>query len=239
MRWGGDWDLVYPLLPCGGSSAGIVGARLYHVITSWDEVPDEWWGVFAVWKGGLGVWGGVAARRRCRRHRRAARGRERPAARRRGRARASCSRRRSAGSATTSTRSSSASRPTSLGARDRPGEPPGRLRARRDLPSDLPLRDHLGRRSASSACCAARAPSTAGRRLLPLRHVVLARPRHLGGAAPRSTRPTTSRACGSTAGSRSASSSAGLAGFIWTPARERAAADGGRRPRRRLASPRR
>jgi prolipoprotein diacylglyceryl transferase len=29
------------------------------VITSWDEVPDEWWGVFAVWKGGLGVWGGI------------------------------------------------------------------------------------------------------------------------------------------------------------------------------------
>ena len=44
-----------------GVAAGIVGARVYHVITSWDEVPDEWWGVFAVWKGGLGVWGGVAA----------------------------------------------------------------------------------------------------------------------------------------------------------------------------------
>ena len=37
-----------------------VGARAYHVITSWDEVPDEWWGPFAVWKGGLGVWGGIA-----------------------------------------------------------------------------------------------------------------------------------------------------------------------------------
>jgi prolipoprotein diacylglyceryl transferase len=22
-------------------------------------VPDEWWGVFAIWKGGLGVWGGI------------------------------------------------------------------------------------------------------------------------------------------------------------------------------------
>jgi len=43
-----------------GVAAGIVGARLYHVITSWDEVPDEWWGAFAIWKGGLGVWGGVA-----------------------------------------------------------------------------------------------------------------------------------------------------------------------------------
>ena len=57
---GGDWDLVYRC-SMWGVLAGIVGARLYHVITSWDEVPDEWWGVFAVWKGGLGVWGGVAA----------------------------------------------------------------------------------------------------------------------------------------------------------------------------------
>jgi prolipoprotein diacylglyceryl transferase len=43
-----------------GVLGGIVGARLYHVVTSWDEVPDEWWGVFAVWKGGLGIWGGIA-----------------------------------------------------------------------------------------------------------------------------------------------------------------------------------
>jgi prolipoprotein diacylglyceryl transferase len=42
-----------------GVAAGIIGARLYHVITSWDEIPDEWWGAFAVWKGGLGVWGGI------------------------------------------------------------------------------------------------------------------------------------------------------------------------------------
>ena len=42
-----------------GVAAGIVGARLYHVLTSWDEVPDTWWGAFAVWKGGLGVWGGI------------------------------------------------------------------------------------------------------------------------------------------------------------------------------------
>jgi len=57
---GGDWDLVYRCA-MWGVAAGIVGARLYHVITSWDEVPKEWWGVFAVWKGGLGIWGGVAA----------------------------------------------------------------------------------------------------------------------------------------------------------------------------------
>ncbi|HMI69037.1 MAG TPA: prolipoprotein diacylglyceryl transferase family protein, partial [Solirubrobacteraceae bacterium] len=32
---------------------------LYHDVTSWNEVPDYWWGPFAVWQGGLGVWGGI------------------------------------------------------------------------------------------------------------------------------------------------------------------------------------
>ncbi len=61
IRWtrmGGDWDLVLRVA-VWGVAAGIVGARLYHVITSWDEVPHTWWGPFAVWKGGLGVWGGI------------------------------------------------------------------------------------------------------------------------------------------------------------------------------------
>jgi prolipoprotein diacylglyceryl transferase len=61
IRWsrrGGDWDLVFQTA-VWGVAFGIVGARLYHVVTSWSEVPDEWWGVFAVWKGGLGVWGGI------------------------------------------------------------------------------------------------------------------------------------------------------------------------------------
>ena len=61
VRWtrrGGDWDLVFRVA-VWGVAFGIVGARAYHVVTSWDEVPDEWWGVFAVWEGGLGVWGGI------------------------------------------------------------------------------------------------------------------------------------------------------------------------------------
>ena len=61
-RWtrrGGDWDLVFRTA-VWGVAFGIVGARAYHVLTSWDEVPDEWWGPFAVWRGGLGVWGGIA-----------------------------------------------------------------------------------------------------------------------------------------------------------------------------------
>jgi prolipoprotein diacylglyceryl transferase len=60
-RWtrrGGDWDLVFRVA-VWGVAFGIVGARAYHVLTSWDEVPDEWWGPFAVWRGGLGVWGGI------------------------------------------------------------------------------------------------------------------------------------------------------------------------------------
>ena len=62
-RWtaqGGDWDLVIRAA-MWGVVGGIVGARLYHLATSWSEVPEEWWGPFAVWKGGLGVWGGIAA----------------------------------------------------------------------------------------------------------------------------------------------------------------------------------
>jgi phosphatidylglycerol---prolipoprotein diacylglyceryl transferase len=61
IRWtrrGGDWDLIFRVAVWGVAS-GIVGARLYHVITSWNELPDEWWGAFAIWKGGLGVWGGI------------------------------------------------------------------------------------------------------------------------------------------------------------------------------------
>jgi prolipoprotein diacylglyceryl transferase len=62
VRWtrlGGDWDLVLRVA-MWGVAGGIVGARLYHLATSWNEVPDEWWGAFAIWEGGLGVWGGIA-----------------------------------------------------------------------------------------------------------------------------------------------------------------------------------
>jgi phosphatidylglycerol---prolipoprotein diacylglyceryl transferase len=62
IRWtrqGGDWDLIFRVA-VWGVAFGIVGARAYHVLTSWNEVDhDHWWGVFAVWQGGLGVWGGI------------------------------------------------------------------------------------------------------------------------------------------------------------------------------------
>jgi prolipoprotein diacylglyceryl transferase len=59
VRRGGDWDLVLRVT-VWGVLFGLIGARLYHDLTSWDEVPDpKWKGVFEVWKGGLGVWGGI------------------------------------------------------------------------------------------------------------------------------------------------------------------------------------
>lgn len=62
VRWtrrGGDWDLVYRVA-MWGVLGGVVGARLYHVVTSWSTVNGEWWEPFAVWNGGLGIWGGIA-----------------------------------------------------------------------------------------------------------------------------------------------------------------------------------
>jgi prolipoprotein diacylglyceryl transferase len=61
VRWGGDWDLVFRVA-IWGVIAGIVGARLYHDLTSWNQdqaIHDHWYGPFAVWQGGLGVWGGI------------------------------------------------------------------------------------------------------------------------------------------------------------------------------------
>jgi prolipoprotein diacylglyceryl transferase len=57
---GGDPDLVQEVALVG-VPAGIIGGRLYHDITSWNTVPHNWWGWLAVWEGGLGIWGGIAA----------------------------------------------------------------------------------------------------------------------------------------------------------------------------------
>jgi prolipoprotein diacylglyceryl transferase len=58
-RQGGDPDLVIRVA-VWGVAFGVVGARAYHDVTSWSEVPSpKWKGVFEVWQGGLGVWGGI------------------------------------------------------------------------------------------------------------------------------------------------------------------------------------
>jgi prolipoprotein diacylglyceryl transferase len=42
--------------------AGLVGARLYSVVTSWQaDTSGRWYRAFEIWQGGLGIWGGVAA----------------------------------------------------------------------------------------------------------------------------------------------------------------------------------
>ena len=61
-RWenrGGDRELVYEVV-LWGFPAGLIGGRIYFLITSWNQVPKHWWGPFAIWKGGLGIWGGIA-----------------------------------------------------------------------------------------------------------------------------------------------------------------------------------
>jgi prolipoprotein diacylglyceryl transferase len=62
-RWqwqGGDRGLVREVA-LWGFPAGIIGGRLYFLATSWDQAPHTWWGPLAVWRGGLGIWGGIAA----------------------------------------------------------------------------------------------------------------------------------------------------------------------------------
>lgn len=61
-RWealGGSRELVYDVA-LWGFPAGLIGGRLYFDLTSWNLVPPHWWGPFAVWDGGMGIWGGIA-----------------------------------------------------------------------------------------------------------------------------------------------------------------------------------
>jgi prolipoprotein diacylglyceryl transferase len=39
--------------------AGIIGARIYHVITDPELFYGQWYRVFYIWEGGLGIWGGI------------------------------------------------------------------------------------------------------------------------------------------------------------------------------------
>ena len=63
-RWearGGDPEQI-SRIALWAVPAGLIGSRLYHVITDWRKFQDEGWlEVFAIWKGGLGIPGGMAA----------------------------------------------------------------------------------------------------------------------------------------------------------------------------------
>ncbi|HEY2478044.1 MAG TPA: prolipoprotein diacylglyceryl transferase [Solirubrobacterales bacterium] len=62
-RWralGGDPDLPFQVA-IWAFPAGLLGGRLYFDITSFSEMPHTWYGPIAVWDGGLGIWGGIAA----------------------------------------------------------------------------------------------------------------------------------------------------------------------------------
>ena len=61
-RWraaGGNPDLVGDVA-IWAVPAGIIGGRIYFDITTPADIPHQWWGIFAVWSGGLGIWGGIA-----------------------------------------------------------------------------------------------------------------------------------------------------------------------------------
>ena len=61
-RWravSGDPDLVGDVA-IWSVPAGIIGGRIYFDITTPADIPHVWYGVFAVWDGGLGIWGGIA-----------------------------------------------------------------------------------------------------------------------------------------------------------------------------------
>ena len=56
---GGDPDLI-ATMAMWAVPAGLVGARLYHVITDW-RFDEGWAEPFKIWEGGLGIPGGMAA----------------------------------------------------------------------------------------------------------------------------------------------------------------------------------
>src|SRR5437763_13937202 len=59
VKLGGNGELIYEVA-AWGFPAGLIGGRIYFLITTPSQVPDHWWGPFAIWQGGLGIWGGIA-----------------------------------------------------------------------------------------------------------------------------------------------------------------------------------
>ena len=47
-------DLALRILPCG-----IIGARIYYVVFTWDHFRNNIWSVFRIWEGGIAIYGGI------------------------------------------------------------------------------------------------------------------------------------------------------------------------------------
>lgn len=61
-RWariGGKPELIGEIA-LWGFPTGLLGGRIYFLITTPSQIPPHWWGPFAIWQGGLGIWGGIA-----------------------------------------------------------------------------------------------------------------------------------------------------------------------------------
>ena len=59
VRRGGLRDDVYEAA-WWGFPAGLIGGRIYFLITTPSQIPPHWYGFLAIWDGGLGIWGGIA-----------------------------------------------------------------------------------------------------------------------------------------------------------------------------------
>ena len=58
-RMGGNPDLAYEAA-AWGFPCGLIGGRIYFLITTPSQIsPHNFWGIFAIWNGGLGIWGGI------------------------------------------------------------------------------------------------------------------------------------------------------------------------------------
>lgn len=59
-RLGEDTDHLYNLI-LWGLPFGVLGARLYYVLFSWEAYRDNLWSVFYIWEGGIAIYGAVIA----------------------------------------------------------------------------------------------------------------------------------------------------------------------------------
>ena len=221
---GGDWDLIFRCA-VWGVAAGIVGARLYHVATSWSEVPGPSGGGCsrsgaAVSASGVGSRPAASSAGSSRSARAPTCGCWRTASRR-----GSSSRRGSAGSATGGTRSSSGSRPICRGG-SRSTRSTGRCDYL-DEPTFHPtflyelLWDFGGGGDPRLPDRATAAPAPA-RRLRGLHRDLLLRPL-LDGAAAGRPGPRDRSGCASTPGCRCSESSPASTWYVLSQRRDRPA----------------